>query len=70
MQTYTYRGVRAAVLFSTMLQLIPAPQVVAQLCPEEAVAPARWPLALPDTYHTHKTASINNPPAHAYDLLQ
>lgn len=60
-------------LVSTMLHLMPAPHVVAQSCPQEAVAQDRWPIALLNTHHTHKTGSINKHTlrrAHAYDFLQ
>lgn len=66
------KRVRAAVLFSTVFQLIPALQVVPQSCPEELVTPDRWPIALSDTHHTHQTGSINKHTAHtkAHHFLQ
>lgn len=60
---YILKG-QSSHLVSTMLQLIPAPQVVAQSCPQEVVALDRWPIVLPDTHHTHETGSINKHTAH------
>lgn len=56
-------------LVSTMLRLIPAPQVVALSCPQEQAALDIWRVALHDTHHTHETGNINKHSAHTNNSM-